>query len=189
MSDNVQYKIIIYGSAGVGKSALVIQFTQNHFLSLYDPTIEDSYRKQLVIEGKTFILEIIDTAGQSEYHHIENMEQYMTYGQGFIIVYSITCRESFENAKLYYQRILQIRQVNYVPTCFVGNKEDLDDERQVSTEEAERWAKLAGISFFETSALSNYNVKEIFRDIIQQIYRLHYVPSKVKHKRRTCSLY
>ena len=59
-----EYKLVVVGAGGVGKSALTIQLIQNHFVDEYDPTIEDSYRKQVVIDGETCLLDILDTAGQ-----------------------------------------------------------------------------------------------------------------------------
>ncbi|CAH8519635.1 unnamed protein product [Schistosoma mattheei] len=62
-----EYKLVVVGAGGVGKSALTIQLIQNHFVEEYDPTIEDSYRKQMVIDGEICLLDILDTAGQEEY--------------------------------------------------------------------------------------------------------------------------
>lgn len=59
-----EYKLVVVGAGGVGKSALTIQLIQNHFVDEYDPTIEDSYRKQVVIDGETCLLDILDTAGK-----------------------------------------------------------------------------------------------------------------------------
>ena len=62
-----EYKVVVVGGGGVGKSALTCQLVQNHFIADYDPTIEDSYRKQVTIDEETCLLEILDTAGQEEY--------------------------------------------------------------------------------------------------------------------------
>ena len=59
-----EYKFVVLGSGGVGKSALTIQFIQGNFVEKYDPTIEDSYRKQIEVDGKACMLDILDTAGQ-----------------------------------------------------------------------------------------------------------------------------
>jgi small GTP-binding protein len=62
-----EYKLVVVGGGGVGKSALTIQFIQSHFVDEYDPTIEDSYRKQCVIDDEVALLDVLDTAGQEEY--------------------------------------------------------------------------------------------------------------------------
>src|SRR5438128_9220601 len=89
-----EYKLVIVGGGGVGKSALTIQLIQNHFIDEYDPTIEDSYRKQVTIDDNTSLLDILDTAGQEEYSAMR--DQYMRTGEGFLLVYAITSRASFE---------------------------------------------------------------------------------------------
>eukprot|EP00121_Abeoforma_whisleri_P003625 Awhi_evm1s3259 len=66
-TENNTYKLVIVGGGGVGKSALTIQFIQCQFVDEYDPTIEDSYRKQSVVDGEAAHLDILDTAGQEEY--------------------------------------------------------------------------------------------------------------------------
>lgn len=89
-----EYKLVVLGSGGVGKSALTVQFVQNIFVDKYDPTIEDSYRKQLEIEGEQCMLEILDTAGTEQFTAMRDL--YMKNGQGFILVYSITAMATFQ---------------------------------------------------------------------------------------------
>lgn len=86
-------------AGGVGKSALTIQLIQNHFVDEYDPTIEDSYRKQVVIDGETCLLDILDTAGQEEYSAMR--DQYMRTGEGFLCVFAIDNMKSFEDIDSY----------------------------------------------------------------------------------------
>ena len=90
-------------AGGVGKSALTIQLIQNHFVDEYDPTIEDSYRKQVVIDGETCLLDILDTAGQEEYSAMR--DQYMRTGEGFLCVFAIDNMKSFEDIESYRQQI------------------------------------------------------------------------------------
>ncbi|AET40108.1 Ras family protein Ecym_5349 [Eremothecium cymbalariae DBVPG len=155
-----EYKLVVVGGGGVGKSALTIQLIQSHFVDEYDPTIEDSYRKQVVIDGQVSILDILDTAGQEEYSAMR--EQYMRTGEGFLLVYSVTSRTSFEELMTYYQQILRVKDVDYVPIFVVGNKSDLEDERQVSYEEGVNLAKHFNASFLETSAKQAINVEDSF---------------------------
>ena len=99
-----EYRIVVVGGGGVGKSAITIQFIQNYFINEYDPTIEDSYRKQVCIDGETCMLDILDTAGQDEYSAMR--DQYMRTGQGFLLIYAITSRGSFDETKSFYNRHL-----------------------------------------------------------------------------------
>ena len=146
-----EYKLVVVGGGGVGKSCLTIQLIQSHFVDEYDPTIEgehspstqdtataqlitfpysDSYRKQCVIDDEVALLDVLDTAGQEEYSAMR--EQYMRTGEGFLLVYSITSRQSFDEIQVFQQQILRVKDRDYFPIIIVGNKCDLDGEREVS---------------------------------------------------------
>ncbi len=90
----------------------------------------DSYRKQCVIDDEVALLDVLDTAGQEEYAAMR--EQYMRTGEGFLLVYSITSRQSFEEILTFQQQILRVKDKDYFPIIIVGNKCDLDAEREVS---------------------------------------------------------
>ncbi|KAK9767821.1 RAS1 protein [Basidiobolus ranarum] len=164
-----EYKLVVVGGGGVGKSALTIQFIQSHFVDEYDPTIEDSYRKQCVIDDETAMLDVLDTAGQEEYNAMR--EQYMRTGEGFLLVYSITSRNSFEEISTFHQQILRVKDRDYFPIIVVANKSDLENERQVSTQEGRDLAKQFGCRFIETSAKQRINVDEAFYNIVREIRR------------------
>lgn len=142
-------------AGGVGKSALTIQLIQNHFVDEYDPTIEDSYRKQVVIDGETCLLDILDTAGQEvnilshttkiqrtyvspgvQCHEgpvHENRRRYIniksTFSNealtGFLIVFAVNNAKSFEDITQYREQIKRVKDAEEVPMVMVGNKCDL----------------------------------------------------------------
>lgn len=156
------------GGGGVGKSALTIQMVQSHFVDEYDPTIEDSYRKPCVVDGEPALLDVLDTAGQEEYSAMR--EQYMRTGEGFLLVYSITSRSSFEEVVTFYQQILRVKDKDSFPVVLVGNKSDLESERMVSTEEGRRLAQqFNDCKFVETSAKQRVNVEDAFYDLVRQV--------------------
>jgi len=162
-----EYKLVVVGGGGVGKSALTIQLIQNHFLTEYDPTIEDSYRKQVTIDGETCLLDILDTAGQEEYSAMR--DQYMRTGQGFLLVFSITSRSSFDEINGFREQILRVKDKDRVPMVLVGNKCDLDSERQVTTDEGRNKSGGWGCPFFESSAKNRINVEEAFYGLVREI--------------------
>ncbi|KAJ1644554.1 RAS1 protein [Coemansia asiatica] len=164
-----EYKLVVVGGGGVGKSALTIQFIQAHFVDEYDPTIEDSYRKQCTIDGETAMLDVLDTAGQEEYSAMR--EQYMRTGEGFLLVYSITSRNSFEEMPTFQQQILRVKDRDYFPMIVCGNKADLENERQVAMQEGMDISRAFGCPFLETSAKTKTNVKEAFYTLVQEIRR------------------
>lgn len=162
-----EYKLVVVGGGGVGKSCLTIQLIQSHFVDEYDPTIEDSYRKQCVIDEEVALLDVLDTAGQEEYSAMR--EQYMRTGEGFLLVYSITSRQSFEEIITFQQQILRVKDKDSFPIIVVGNKCDLEQERQVSYEEGQELARRFGCKFIETSARTRVNVDNAFYDIVREI--------------------
>ena len=162
-----EHRIVVVGSGGVGKSALTISFVQNHFIEEYDPTIEDSYRKQVDVDGMACCLNILDTAGQEEYSAMR--DQYMKTGQGFLLIFDLTKRNTFDELDVLYTKILQAKDRDNVPLVLVGNKSDLVDSRQVTTKEAMDRAAQFNSPFFEASAKSHTNVDEVFCELVREI--------------------
>lgn len=162
-----EYKLVVVGGGGVGKSALTIQLIQNHFVDEYDPTIEDSYRKQVIIDEETCLLDILDTAGQEEYSAMR--DQYMRTGEGFLMVYAINSRSSFDEISSFREQILRVKDADRVPLMLVGNKCDLESERQVTKAEGDELAKSFTCPFMETSAKTRVNVEEAFFELVREI--------------------
>ena len=111
----------------------------NSFLSLFIvgrqiglTRCTDSYRKQCIVDEEVALLDVLDTAGQEEYSAMR--EQYMRTGEGFLLAYSITSRESFEEIRTFQQQILRVKDKDIFPMVVVGNKLDLANERKVSVE-------------------------------------------------------
>jgi len=183
-----EYKLVIVGGGGVGKSALTIQLIQNHFIDEYDPTIEDSYRKQVTIDNETCLLDILDTAGQEEYSAMR--DQYMRTGQGFLCVFAITSRSSFDEITSFREQILRVKDQDKVPMVLSGNKCDLESERQVTTAEGQDLAKSFACPFFETSAKARINVEEAFYDLVREIRKENGggKTDKPKKKKGGCAL-
>ncbi|XP_016080683.1 PREDICTED: ras-related protein R-Ras2 isoform X3 [Miniopterus natalensis] len=103
-------------------------FLQSYFVTDYDPTIEDSYTKQCVIDDRAARLDILDTAGQEEFGAMR--EQYMRTGEGFLLVFSVTDRGSFEEIYKFQRQILRVKDRDEFPMILIGNKADLDHQRQ-----------------------------------------------------------
>jgi len=166
VSNGQELKIVVCGSGGVGKSAFTIQFVANHFIEGYDPTIEDSYRKQHMVDTETAMLEILDTAGQEEFSAMR--DQWYRQGDAFIILYTITERSTFEEVKKFYDLVLRAKDVSTPgPILIVGHKADLERERQVSNQEGKDLAKALGASFIEASAKTKFNVEEAWCEVVR----------------------
>lgn len=166
-SEQTSYKLVVVGGGGVGKSALTIQLIQSYFVQDYDPTIEDSYTKQCVIDSIVAKLDILDTAGQEEFSAMR--EQYMRSGEGFLLVFSVTDESSFNEIHNFHKQILRVKDRDEFPMILVGNKCDLETQRRVSTEQAQARAKELGVAYIETSAKSKLNVEQAFYDLVRRI--------------------
>jgi Ras-related protein Rap-1A/Ras-related protein Rap-1B len=179
-----EYKLVVLGSGGVGKSALTVQFVQGIFVEKYDPTIEDSYRKQVEIDGTQCMLEILDTAGTEQFTAMRDL--YMKNGQGFVLVYSIIAQSTFNDLPDLREQILRVKDKDEVPMVLVGNKCDLQDQRVITTEQGEDLARKFGCAFLEASAKTRVNVDQIFHDLIRQINKLSPPPKKEGKKKGGC---
>jgi len=164
------YHIVVLGAGGVGKSCTVAQFVQNVWIESYDPTIEDSYRKQIEVDGRQCMLEILDTAGTEQFTAMR--ELYMKSGQGFLLVFSITSLSSLTELSELREQIIRIKDDENVPIVLVGNKSDLEDDRMVSRARAFSVSQSWGnVPYYETSARRRSNVDEVFVDLCRQIIR------------------
>eukprot|EP01091_Cochliopodium_minus_P002718 TRINITY_DN1256_c0_g1_i5.p1 TRINITY_DN1256_c0_g1~~TRINITY_DN1256_c0_g1_i5.p1 ORF type:complete len:186 (-),score=37.62 TRINITY_DN1256_c0_g1_i5:160-717(-) len=172
-------KLVVLGSFGVGKSAIIIQFEQGIFVEKYDPTIGDSNRKHVEVDGVQCCLEILDTAGPQEFTAMR--DPYMKNGHGFILVYSITSKNSFNDLNEFRDQILRVKDTDQSPLVLIGNKVDLEDQRAVTKEEGQNLAKEWNCPFFESSAKTRYNIEELFYDLIRQILKRE-MPEKPKRK-------
>jgi len=160
------YRLVVVGSGGVGKSCITIMYIANRFVQDYDPTLEDSYRKQITVDGVECVLDIIDTAGQDDFMAIR--ESYYKEGDGFLCVYDITSRTTFNDVEDFHDAILRVKDANSVPFMLVGNKADMEEKRVVQKSELEEKAKKLGCKFMETSAKSRQNVDEIFTELVKE---------------------
>ncbi|KAG7241012.1 hypothetical protein INR49_026042, partial [Caranx melampygus] len=162
-----EYKVVVLGSGGVGKSALTVQFVTGTFIEKYDPTIEDFYRKEIEVDSSPSVLEILDTAGTEQFASMRDL--YIRNGQGFILVYSLFGAVDFSSISQSDANAPVAQTYQQVPVVLVGNKVDLEDEREVSPSEGQALAEDWGCPFMETSAKSKTMVDELFAEIVRQM--------------------
>jgi len=167
-SESTSWKIVVLGPGGVGKSALTLQFVQGVFVAEYDPTIEDSYRKLFEHDGKKYNLEILDTAGTEQFAAMRDL--YIKDAHGIILVYSITAESTYSDIHDIREQCSRVKDSENFPVVLVGNKCDLESQRSVSKEDGKKLAdKFNNCSFYEASAKTSVNSKEIFIDLITQM--------------------
>jgi Ras homolog enriched in brain len=141
-------KVAILGSRAVGKSSVTVQFVENHFAETYYPTIENVFTKNLKYKGEEYQIEIADTAGQDEFSILNSKHAIGIHG--YVLVYSIASRQSFEMISILRDKILNFTGMEWLPIVIVANKVDLHPQRQVSTEEGQNLAKEWKCAFIET---------------------------------------
>jgi GTPase KRas protein len=156
----------VLGKGIVGKSTLTYNFLNYNTQSKYEPTIEDCYQTSIEIDGRKHLVEILDTAGQEDYQNMIDM--WISFGDGFILVFAIDDKESFEAIKEKHSRVLKAKKK--APFILVGNKIDLENKRKVSKDEAQKLAENWGIEYIETSAKNNINCSEPFQRLAEIIW-------------------
>ncbi|CAI4222931.1 unnamed protein product [Auanema sp. JU1783] len=178
-----EFKVVVLGSGGVGKSALTVQFVSQTFIEKYDPTIEDFYRKEIEVDGQPCVLEILDTAGTEQFSSMRDL--YIKNGQGFVVVYSITSQQTFHDIKTMREQIVRVKGTEQVPILLVGNKCDLAHQRQVRQEEGLALAEFWNCPFTECSAKNHQNVNVTFAEIVRE---MNYIQNKARESKGCCSL-
>ncbi|XP_062617273.1 ras-related protein Rab-35-like [Saccostrea cucullata] len=160
------FKLLIIGDSGVGKSSLLLRFSDNTFSGTYITTIGVDFKIRTVdVNGEKVKLQIWDTAGQERFRTITST--YYRGTHGVIVVYDVTSGESFANVKRWLHEIDQ--NCDVVNRILVGNKDDDSDRKVVLTQDAQRFADQMGIQLFETSAKENKNVEEMFLAITKLV--------------------
>lgn len=159
------------GKGVVGKTSLIYRFVNNKVLEGHDPTIEDNYKAMGLIDGEDTEIHILDTAGEEDYQNM--LDQWIEAADGFVFVFSITDLETLDALKPKFARILKHTEKKF-PITLVGNKCDLEENRQVPKEKAEEYAKEIKAKYYETSALTdcNNNCKEPFLNCAKEILNM-----------------
>jgi len=161
------FKLVLLGDTAVGKSCLVVRFVRDEFFDFQEPTIGAAFLTQTVtLDDATVKFEIWDTAGQERYRSLAPM--YYRGAAAAVVVYDITNKDSYAGAKSWVKE-LQRRGDPNVVIALAGNKADNSANRAVETEEVQAYAAENGVIFFETSAKTAQNVRELFVDIANKL--------------------
>lgn len=164
---DMQIKLLTIGDSGVGKTSLLIRYANNSFSPTFITTIGiDVKMKHVEIDGKKIRLQIWDTAGQERFKTITT--SYFRGAQGILMVYDVTERHTFDSILTWMRQIKKFGDQN-VDKLLIGNKCDMDKERDVSKAEGQALADKYGMGFVETSAKSGLGVNEAFDTIAKSV--------------------
>ena len=154
------FRYIIVGDMAVGKSCLLLQFTDHKFRHQHELTIGVEFGgKNIEVKNKTIKIQIWDTAGQEAFQAITRT--YYKGAIGALLVYDITRKETFEHIRKWYDEV-KLNGSKDICCILIGNKKDLEEQRQVKYEEGKRLAEENNLLFLETSAKTAENVQECF---------------------------
>lgn len=158
-----KFKLVFLGEQSVGKTSLITRFMYDTFDNTYQATIGiDFLSKTMYLEDRTIRLQLWDTAGQERFRSL--IPSYIRDSTVAVVVYDVTNANSFHQTSKWIDDVRTERGVDVI-IMLVGNKTDLAEKRQVSTEEGEKRSKEMNVMFIETSAKTGYNVKNLFRKV------------------------
>uniref|UniRef100_A0A5K3FPM5 Ras-related protein Rab-1A n=1 Tax=Mesocestoides corti TaxID=53468 RepID=A0A5K3FPM5_MESCO len=164
------FKLLLIGDSGVGKSCLLLRFSDDVYTDNFISTIGVDFKiRTIELDGHHVKLQIWDTAGQERFRTMT--VAYYRGAHGIIVVYDITSEESFQNVETWLEEIKRYARPD-VTKIVVGNKSDLTDQRVVSYEQGKQFAANLGLQFLETSAKDSSNVEQAFFSMAGQILQV-----------------
>ena len=168
-SYEMMVKVVLVGDSGVGKTNIMSKYLKNEFREDSKATVGVEFgSKQFNIQGHQIKAQIWDTAGQERYKAITSA--YYKGAKGAIIVYDITRKNTFDSVNRWVSDISAAADKK-ITLLLIGNKSDLEDQRQVNKEQGEEKAKELGLAFMETSACSGENLEKAFQLMINEVYK------------------
>ncbi len=166
---DMMFKIVLIGDSSVGKTNIMNKYLKNEFREDSKATVGVEFgSKQFIIDNHKVKAQIWDTAGQERYRAITNA--YYKGSKGAFIVYDITRKETFESVDKWVNDLTMACDKN-LTTILIGNKSDLEDQRQITKEQGEEKAKSFQLAFLEMSALSGENLEKGFNMLISEVYQ------------------
>ena len=179
------FKLVLIGDSGVGKTNILSRYISNEFSLASQPTVGVEFGSKIIKkQDKSIKLQIWDTAGQERYKSITNA--YYKGSKGAFVVYDISRKSTFENVDKWIDELKE-NATEDVHIMLVGNKTDLEDKREVQTEEVAKKAEQYKVAFCETSALKGKNIEKAFDTLVEEITKIAVSQKLVEIKRESDS--
>ena len=193
--------VVMLGGGATGKSSITVQLVSGHFLSIYDPTIEDSYRTSILIDGEQVVFEIIDTAGQEEY--IALRDSYIRQGDAYVCVCSLISKISLIELNTYLDQIKNINDVenfDEIAVVIAANKCDLKEQIEIPDADLEALSNDKKIEYIKTSAKTKVNINLLYETVLKRYIRIQQEKNKIiengrvrvidnRRRRKRCNLF
>ena len=166
MSARYIIKLLTLGDTNVGKTSLVLRFSDNKYNDNQLSTIGVDFKtKYMKLEDTSVKVLIWDTAGQERFKNIA--KQYYRGANGILLIYDVSKRKSLEKIEFWLEEIKSYNKIEELCIYLVGNKIDLNDKREITTEEGQKYAEDHNINYYEVSAKTGININDLFNDIIK----------------------
>ena len=177
------FKVLLIGNSDVGKSSLILRYVDQIWNDVFVPTIGVDFKvKSLQIDNKRVKMQIWDTAGQERFRNV--ISSYFKGAHGILLIYDISARDSFKELENWLGEV-ERNATPQVLKILIGNKCDLDEQRQITVDEGEAFAARNGMKFIETSAKNNTNVNEAFEALAKIMVESSNKKNVIKVEKKT----
>ena len=167
------FKLILLGDSAVGKTNILSKYLRDEFDQNSKSTVGVEFStRNIKIDSYIIKVQIWDTAGQERYRSITNA--YYKGAKGGLLIFDLTRRATFDSIDKWIPDLKTNGDENMV-IILIGNKNDLKEQREVSTEEGENKAKMFKMAYMETSALDGNNIENAFNELINTVYKKNYL--------------
>ncbi|XP_015215668.2 RASD family member 3 [Lepisosteus oculatus] len=184
VKEKTTVRLVFLGAAGVGKSALIRRFLQDRFESKHKRTVEELHSIEYDIDGTKIRIEIMDTSGSYSFPAMRKL--CIRDGDAFALVYSIEDPDSFAEVRRLREEIVELKGDKLTAIAVVGNKADLENQRQVPAEDILSTVELDwNATFLEASAKSSENVLGVFKELLQQVNLPSRLSPALRRRRET----
>ena len=164
MTEKYIIKILTLGDTLVGKSSIVLRFSDNRFDDNQLATIGIDYKtKYIKVKDASVKVLLWDTAGQEKFRNIAR--QYYKGANGVLLIYDVCDRKSYERIGFWMDELKQNNEIEQLYIILVGNKIDLEEKRVVTREEAEKYAEDNNINYLEVSAKTGEGILDLFNEV------------------------
>jgi len=166
MSTNYIIKILTLGATQVGKTSIVLRYSEDKFNYNKIATIGIDFKIKIIKKGNERIkVSIYDTAGQERFQNI--VKHYYKGANGVLLIYDITKRDTFKNLDFWIKDLEDNSDIDNLFIYLIGNKNDMEDKREVSWVEASNYAKEKKLPYIEVSAKTGNNIQKLFDEVIK----------------------
>ena len=171
MEDSITFKVIILGDHMVGKTAFITRYYKNTFCESQLSTVGIvNYAKKLIINNKTINLKVYDTSGQERFRSLA--KNFYKGADGILLFYDITNKKSFDSIGNWIENINESINISEIGILIIGNKSDLEEDREVNEEMKKELEKSQNVEIIETSAKNNINIDISFNKLIEKMLQL-----------------